>query len=78
MVWKGGERKATLKKEEKEADKHREGEMTEGNLVVRDPHGLESMWRNSPEAIAVVRARDEGGLQCMLSRFSHVWLFATL
>ena len=46
--------------------------MTEGNLVVRDPHGLESMWRNSPEAIAVVRARDEGGLQCMLSRFSHV------
>ena len=55
-----------------EADKHREGEMTEGNLVVRDPHGWGWMWGNPPQAIAVVRARDEGSLQCVLSRFSHV------
>lgn len=46
--------------------------MTEGNLVVRDPRRLEWMWGNSPEAIAIARARDEGGLQCMLGRFSHV------
>ena len=46
--------------------------MTEGNLVVRDPHGWGWMWGNPPQAIAVVQARDEGSLQCVLSRFSHV------
>lgn len=63
MVWGEEERKARLKKEEDEADTHREGEMTEGNLVVRDPHGLEWMWGDQLEAIGVVQARDDGSLK---------------